>query len=199
MLTSKKPTRFGVVEDIVRLANPLFILFAISLPVGAYLYAFKFGGVAAQNYIHIMTGGLWTGIDLFMGFVIGPVLGGMNPEERAAVFRRLIPRMTFLMPVLAGVTATAGIELAQRLGIFSLANPWIVAALVITGLLTIQGFGIMLPNEVRIFRQLLSERPDIDKISRLGMINARLGGLQGLFQLAIIFVMANLRFNWLPG
>jgi hypothetical protein len=26
------------------------------------------------NFVHVMTGALWTGIDLFMGFIIGPVL-----------------------------------------------------------------------------------------------------------------------------
>ena len=186
--------KFGVVGDIVRLANPVFVLLAVALPIGAYIYAYNFGPLKAQNYVHIMTGGLWTGIDLFMGFVLGPVLGTMEPRDRAEVLKRLIPRMTFLMPVLAGVTATSGFQFAQQMGIFNLANPWILAALAITAILTIQGFGFLLPNEIRIFRQLLSERPDIEKISRLGMFNAKLGGVQGVFQLAIIFVMANLRF-----
>ena len=92
-------------------------------------------------------------------------------------------------------TATAGgIHLAQQTGRLSLDSPWIVAALVITAILVIQGFGILLPNEIRIFKQLVSPTPDIDRIVRLGMQNARLAGIQGLLQLAIIFVMANLRF-----
>ncbi len=146
------------------------------------------------NYVHIMAGALWTGIDLFMGFVLGPVLGGMEPKDRAGVFKRLVPKMTFLMPVLAAVTITSGIELVQRLGNLTLTSPWILAAFVIVAILTIQGFGILLPNEIRVFRQLLSEAPDIEKISRLGMRNAKLGGVQGILQLAIIFIMANLRF-----
>jgi len=28
----------------------------------------------ALNFIHVMAGILWTGIDLFMGFVIGPIM-----------------------------------------------------------------------------------------------------------------------------
>lgn len=194
MAVSNQRTTFGVISEIIRLANPVFVLVAIFLPIGAYIYAFNFGSLTIQNYVHVLTGGLWTGIDLFMGFVLGPVLGGMGPAERASVFKRLIPRMTFLMPVLAGVTATTGIQLAQRLDIFSLSNPWLLAAAVITALLTIQGFGILLPNEIRIFQQLLSGAPDIEKVSRLGMRNARLGGVQGVLQLAIIFVMANIRF-----
>ena len=133
------------------------------------------------------------GIDLFMGFALGPILGSMDPRERTAVFMRLMPRMTFLMPVLAGVTATAGFQLTEHMG-FSLVSPWILAALVVTGLLAVQGFAVLLPNEIRIFRELLSDTPDVNRISRLGMQNAKLGGVQGVFQLAIIFVMAAIRF-----
>lgn len=184
----------GTLSVIIEMANPVFVVLAVGLPIAALVVAISSGSLAILNYVHIMTGALWTGIDLFMGFVLGPVLGGMEPRDRVAVFKRLIPKMTFLMPVLAGVTTTAGIQLAQALDIFSLANPWIVAALVIAGILTVQGFGLLLPNEIRIFQQLLSPTPDTEKISRLGMRNAKLGGLQGLFQLAIIFIMARLRF-----
>jgi hypothetical protein len=185
---------FGVVWDVIQLANPIFVFLAIVLPVGALIFANNFGSITILNYVHIMTGGLWTGIDLFMGLVLGPVLGGVDPKVRASVFKRLIPRMTFLMPVIAAVTITSGIQLVQRLGFFSWTDPWIVAALVISALLTLQGFGILLPNEIRIFRQILSDAPDIEKIARLGMRNAMFGGVQGIFQLAIIFIMANLRF-----
>jgi hypothetical protein len=191
----------GVLSVIIQLANPIFVLIVIVLPVGALIYAINFGPLVILNYVHIMMGALWTGIDLFMGFVLGPVLGGMEPKDRAGVFKRLVPKMTFLMPVLAAVTITSGIELTQWLGyaspsnlFASLANPWILASVVIVAILTVQGFGLLLPNEIRVFRQLLSETPDIQKISRLGMRTARLGGVQGIFQLAIIFVMANLRF-----
>lgn len=173
---------------------PSLSLIAIFLPVGALVYALNVNALTTLNYVHVMTGSLWTGIDLFMGFVLGPVLGGMEPKDRAGVFKRLVPKMTFLMPVLATVTIMSGIELAQRLGYSLLSGAWIIAAIVIVSILTIQGFGMLLPNEIRVFRQLLSKTPNIELISRLGMRNAKLGGVQGLLQLGIIFVMANLRF-----
>ncbi len=183
----------GIISRIIQLANPIFIIIVVCLPVGALIYAMNFGSIRFLNYVHIMTGVLWTGIDLFMGAVIGPVLGGMEPKDRANVFKRLIPRMTFLMPVLASVATISGIQLAQSMG-WSLTDPWVLTALIITGILAIQGFGLLLPNEIRIFRQILSVTPDTGKIARLGMINAKLGGLQGIFQVAIIIVMVNIRF-----
>ena len=198
---TNKRVKPSTISVIIQSANPIFIIVVVFLPVGALIYSMNSDSVIILNYVHVMTGVLWTGIDLFMGFVLGPVLGGMEPKDRAVVFKRLIPKMTFLMPVLAAVTITSGIELAERLGIaslsnlsVSLSNPWILAAAIIVTLLTFQGFGILLPNEIRVFRQLLSEAPDIEKISRLGMRNAKLGGVQGVLQLAIIFIMANLRF-----
>lgn len=198
---TNKQRRTSTVSAIIQSANPVFIGLVIFLPVGALVYSMNFGSVTILNYVHVMTGSLWTGIDLFMGFVLGPVLGGMEVKDRAAVFKRLVPKMTFLVSVLAAVAITSGIELAQRLGyaspsnlFASLANPWILASVIIVAILTVQGFGLLLPTDIRVFQQLLSDTPDIEKISRLGMRTAKLGGSQGIFQLAIIFVMANLRF-----
>ncbi|MBI4289629.1 MAG: hypothetical protein HY671_14530 [Chloroflexi bacterium] len=174
------------------MASPAFVLIAVFIPIGALVYAANFGPLVSLNYVHIMTGAMWTGIDLFMGFVLGPSLGKMEPRDRAVVFKRLMPKMTFLMPVLAGVTVTAGLQLTSHMGL-SLSSPKLIAALVITGILTIQGFGLLLPNEIQIFKELLSEKANTDKIARLGMRNAKLGGIQGLLQLGIIFVMATIR------
>ncbi len=198
---AEKAAKPSTLSVILQSANPVFILVTIGLPVGVLIFAINFNHVTVLNYVHVLAGALWTGIDLFMGFVMGPVLGGMEPAGRANVFKRLVPKMTFLMPVLATVTITSGIELTQWLGyatpgnlFAALDDPWILAAVVIVAILSVQGFGLLLPNEIRVFRQLVSDNPDIDKISRLGMRTARLGGVQGVFQLGIIFVMANLRF-----
>lgn len=189
-----EPGKSNALWQIIQIANPYFVVLAVVIPIAALIFTLNRGSITLINYVHIMAGALWTGIDLFMGLILGPVLGGVAPVERANVFKRLTPKMTFFMPVIATVTITAGINVAQRMGIFSLTNPKIDAALIIVAILTIQGFGILLPNEIRILRQLLSDKPDIEKISRLGMRNARLGGIQGIMQLSIIFIMAIIRF-----
>ncbi len=166
----------------------------MGLPIVALIFAMNNSSFTAINFVHVMTGALWTGIDLFMGIILGPVLGGVDPLARANVFKRLTPKMTFFMPVVAAVTVTAGINLTQRMGMLSLGNPKILIAFIIVAILTIQGFGILLPNEIRILRELLSKKPDIEKISRLGMTNAKIGGIQGILQLSIILMMALIRF-----
>ena len=174
-------------------ANPAFAVAAVVVPLGALGYALASGNLRALFYVHIMAGVLWTGVDVFMGLVLGPVLGGLDADEKASVFSRFTPKMTFFMPVIAAVTITAGIELAKAMGYWGSGDHWVMAALGIATLLSIIGFGIILPNEVRIYREIVSASPDSERISRLGMRNAKLGGVQGLLQLLIIFVMVNLR------
>ncbi len=164
----------------------------VAVPVAALAIGLSLGTFLALDYVHVISGALWTGIDLFMGLVIGPILGRMSGPARADFVQRLVPSMLFLMPTISSVTITAGIYLALHEGLFDLSLPAIqVAGLLVVALL-VQGLGIFLPNEVRIVLELRKPRPDLGKVGRLGLLNARLAGLQAAFQIALIFVMANL-------
>ena len=74
-------------------------------------------------------------------------------------------------------------------------NPLIVVSLGIVTVLSVQGFGFLLPGEVRMYREMTSANPDPGVISAIGQQNAKLGGVQGLFQLVLIVVMVYLRFG----
>jgi len=54
------------------------------------------------------------------------------------------------MPSIASVATTAGYDLATRIGIWSLNSSWIQATIVVVVILLVQGFGILLPNELRV-------------------------------------------------
>src|SRR5260221_12280905 len=99
------------------------------------------------NFLHVFSGLLWTGIDLFMGFVLGPILRVVELPARKAVLLRLTPRTLFLMPTLAIVTGTTGWYLAGDMGFTALSWPqyaWVADALVLLVLMTIQAIGYML-------------------------------------------------------
>lgn len=164
----------------------------VLVPVGALVVALLLNQFVVLDYVHVMSGALWTGIDIFMGLVIGPILGRMTGPARADFVQRLVPTMLFLMPALASVTITAGIYLAMMEGIFHLNYLAIQLAGIFVLILAGQGFGIFLPNELRIVLELRKEHPDVGKIGRLGLLNARLAGVQAVFQVALIFVMASL-------
>ena len=155
------------------------------------------GALAARSlylltFVHVITGGTWTGFDLFMGLVMSRVLRTLDIPARVEVAKRLTPTTFFILPSLAATAITAGVYLAQAEGKFDLSSPWILAAGVIVVLLTVQGFGIFMPNSVRIFIELAKHQPDTAKIARLNMRNIRLAGLQAALQIGIILVMAHL-------
>lgn len=145
------------------------------------------------NWIHVLSGSLWTGADLFMGFMLGPVMRHLQPPQRAAVISYLVPRTMLYFPMVALTTSTAGWIMAAHLGFLAPSSPnfgWAIGALIIVTLLTIQGLGIFLPNSIRMWVELRKPQPDVTKIGRLARVNFSLAGLQAVFQVAIIIIMS---------
>ncbi|MGH7124286.1 MAG: hypothetical protein ACREFI_07935 [Stellaceae bacterium] len=173
----------------IRLANLWWVALAVAVMVAAIASHMLW----FLNFVHVMTGLMWTGIDIFMGFVIGPILRSCDLATRRAFITRLMPKMLFLMPTLAAVTGTAGWFLAKDLGFLDLAYPqfyWVLAALVLIALLTVQGFGILLPTNLRVCLEMQRPAPDVQKIGRWMRRYVRTVALQGAMQVAIIVVMA---------
>ncbi len=145
------------------------------------------------NFLHVMCGVLWTGIDLFMGFVVGPILRRLPLEARRAMILRLIPKTLFLMPTLAIVTGTAGWYHARALGFLDLPWPaygWVLASLVIVAVLTVQGLGVLLPTNLLVYLEMRKSTPDLPRIGRLMRRYVYAVAFQGVLQVAIIVVMA---------
>jgi hypothetical protein len=182
-----------------RIFSP-YSLVTLLVPIVALVLVLSFGNLLTYNYLHVLTGGTWTGIDLFMGVVMGRILKGLEPQARTQVIKKLVPLMLFLMPALATVAITSGINLAAKLGMLTFSSPMIIAAVIIVMILSIQGFGIIMPTEIRIFLELRKREPDRSKIIKWGMRNVKLAGSQGVFQVVLIFVMANLAlgFTFVP-
>jgi hypothetical protein len=84
---------------------------------------------------------------------------------------------------------------ATTVGRFELIDPVMVAALAIVTLLSVQGFGFLMPGEIRMYREMTSAAPDHAVIAGIGKQNAMLGGLQGLFQLVLVALMVSLRYG----
>ena len=145
------------------------------------------------NFVHVAAGLLWTGIDLFMGFVIGPIMRTLSLEARRAMIIRLMPRMLFIMPTVSTITTTAGWFLAEMRGYTEAPMSWwVIAALIIVTALTIQGLGILLPANIRVYLQMRSDNPDMELVGRLMRRYVRVVASQGVMQIAIIVIMTRL-------
>lgn len=184
-----------MIKEQHKLVTPYSIL-TLTVPLVALAIVMALGNLLALNYVHVLTGATWTGIDLFMGIGMSRVMKGLEPAARIQVIKKLVPIMLFLMPSLATAAISSGITLADRMGILTLSSPTIIAAVVIVVILSIQGFGLIMPTEIRVFLEVRKKDPDRDKLVRWGMRNIKLAGSQGVFQVALIFVMANLAFGF---
>ncbi len=145
------------------------------------------------NWVHVLSGAMWTGADLFMGYIIGPLMRKLDPASRAALIGYLVPRTILYFPMVSLTASTAGWLLASQLGFVDPASPkhnLVIVALVIVTVLTIQGLGVLLPNSIRMWLEMRRDVPDRKRIMRLARINFSLAGFQGLMQIAIILVMA---------
>ena len=168
-------------------------LWFVAAALAVLVAAIASGSLWFLNWVHVMCGVMWTGIDLFMGFIVGPVLRRLDPPVRKQFLLNLVPRTLFLMPTLAIITGTAGWYLAVALGFTALPWPqvgWVYGALTLIVLMTIQGFGYLLPTNLRVCFQLQTPRPDVAKISRLMNGYFYVVASQGIMQVAIIVIMA---------
>lgn len=166
------------------------------LAIAAMIAAIRIGNFWLLNFTHVFSSLLWTGIDLFMGFVLGPILRRADIAVRRDVVRQLTPRTLFLMPTISIIAGTTGWFLAVQLGYTALAWPqfgWVAAALALVTLMTIQGLGFLTPVNVFVCLELQRDKPDLGKISRWMNRYFYAVALQGTMQIAIIIVMTRFR------
>ena len=159
----------------------------------AIIVAILSANLLLLNYIHVFTAILWTGTDIFMAFLLGPILRNVSLATRKEVISWLRPKMVFYMPTVAAVTTTAGYFLASKMGLITLNPPivyWISAVLVIVFIMFIQGLGILLPTNLRIYFEMRKHEPDMSRIQRLMKMYVKVVAIQAAMQFIIIFIMA---------
>jgi len=145
------------------------------------------------NFVHVISGVMWTGIDLFMGFIVGPILRRVDVIVRREIILRLVPKTLFLMPTLSIITGTTGWYLAKDLGFLGVPWPqfgWVLAALGLVVVMTIQGTGYLLPTNLRVCFELRRPAPDFAKITRMMRNFFTVVAAQGTMQVLTIIIMA---------
>jgi len=73
----------------------------IIIPIVALILAILTANFLLLNYVHVFTSMLWTGTDIFMAFLLGPVLRNVSLSTRKEVISWLMPKMVFYMPTVA--------------------------------------------------------------------------------------------------
>lgn len=161
--------------------------------VALMIVAIESGDPWFLNFVHVIFGLLWTGIDLFMGFILGPILRRIELDARRQVIVRLVPRTLFLMPTLSAVAITSGWYLAEMGGYLALPAPeiwWLYGALAIAAVLTVQGMAVLLPVNIAVYLELRKDAPDAARIDRLMRTYVWIVAAQGVMQVLMIVIMS---------
>lgn len=150
------------------------------------------------NWVHVFFGLAWTGIDLFMGFLLGPILRRLDPRLRRTVSQELSARFFWLFPMLSTVTPTAGWELARRLGYLDVPYPqhyWVDAAVTLVIVMAILGLGMLSPINLRVLWELRKPAPNMNLVARLMRIYLAITAIEAILQLTTVVVMTRFRLG----
>jgi hypothetical protein len=149
----------------------------------------------ALDFFHVAGGGLWTGIDLFVGLVLGPILGSMSIPARLELSSRMMPKLLLIVPTLVTMTLGSGFQLARQLGNLAANYPhhnWLVASYVVVGVMAVIALGLLEPANLAVLFELRKPNPDAARIGRLMKVFIYTAGITGLMQIATLVIMTKL-------
>ncbi|MFI5040330.1 MAG: hypothetical protein ACHQNA_00545 [Acidimicrobiales bacterium] len=176
---------------------PIQVVPLRGLPIVAAVILFVIVSIAgnwywALDFCHVVGGALWTSIDLFVGLVIGPILGRLSLPARAEFSARFMPKMVLIMPTVVLMTLAAGFQLALKLGNLDPSSPnhsWLVASFVVVGVMAVIALGILEPANIAVLFEMRKPQPDVEVIARLMRRFVYAAGITGLMQVATLIIM----------
>lgn len=174
---------------------PLKGLFLVAIAFAALIVAIAANKLWPLVFLHVSFGAAWTIIDLFLGFVLGPIMGSMPLQARVAFTTRLMPKMLLIMPTVVTISLAAGWQLGQVLGTVDSAHPnhdWVVASYIVVGVMAIIALGLLEPANVAVLVELKKPRPNPAVIQRLMKRFIYSAGIIGVMQIATLVIMTKL-------
>ena len=167
------------------------------LPIVGAVAAFLVVAIAgnwlwALGFSHVVGGALWTGVDLFVGFVVGPIMGRMSIPARVEFSARFMPVMLLLMPTLVTMTLAPGWQLARHLGYLDASYPhhgWLVASYIVVGVMATIAIGVLEPANLAVLFELRKPQPNGELIAKLMQRFVYTAGITGAMQVATLIIM----------
>ncbi len=147
------------------------------------------------EFFHVAGGAAWTIIDLFLGLVLGPIMGTLSPQARVEFTTRLMPKMVVIMPTVVTMTLAAGWQLSTKLGTNLTSYPqhgWVVASFIVVGVMSILALGLLEPANIAVLFELKKPRPRPEVIEQLMKRFIYCAGILGLMQIATLVIMTKL-------
>jgi hypothetical protein len=147
------------------------------------------------TFFHVAFGAAWTIIDLFLGLVLGPIMGRMSLPARVEFTTRLMPKMLLIMPVVVTATLAAGWQLGVHEGTVLTSYPqhgWVLASFIVVGVMSVLALGLLEPANIAVLVELKKPRPNPHVIERLMKRFIYCAGILGAMQVATLLIMTKL-------
>ena len=175
---------------------PLWGVAAAGAVIVALIVTIKSNSVYGLDFFHVFGGAIWITIDLFMGFIIGPIMGRLDIPARMVFSKSLMTKMMVVMPTVVICTLTAGWQLARVDNLFtapySPQHGWILAALIVVALLSVIAYTFLEPANIVVLMELRKPQPNGLLIGRMMKRFLYTAGILGVLQLSIIVIMVRL-------
>ncbi len=149
----------------------------------------------AIDFFHVVGGGLWTAVDLFVGFVVGPILGRLSIPARMEFSMKFMPKMLVLMPTLVIMTLAAGWQLARHQKFILSSDEhhgWVVASMIVVGVMAVIALGILEPANIAVLFELKKPQPNGELIGKLMKRFLYTAGITGAMQVATLIIMTRI-------
>ena len=149
----------------------------------------------ALTFYHVVGGALWTSIDLFVGFVIGPILRVLPVPARVEFTTRFMPKMLVIMPTVVTMTLGAGFQLARQSGHLSTSDPrhvWVVVSMCVVGVMAVVALALLSPANLAVLFELRKPQPDPAVVGALMRRFVYAAGVTGAMQVATFVIMTRL-------
>jgi hypothetical protein len=147
------------------------------------------------TFFHVAGGAAWTIVDLFLGLILGPILGRLSIQARVEMTTRLMPKMLLIMPTVVTMTLVAGWQLATKTGTNLTSYPqhgWVVASMIVVGVMSVIALGLLEPANIAVLVELKKPRPNPAVIEKLMKRFIYTAGILGVMQIATLVIMTKL-------
>jgi hypothetical protein len=170
-------------------------LFVVAAAFIALIVAIAANKLWPLEFLHVTSGAGWTVIDLFLGLILGPIMGRMSIPARVEFTTRLMPKMLLIMPTVVTITLAAGWQLGHLLGTVDNSyynHDWIVASYIVVGVMAVIALGLLEPANIAVLVELKKPRPKPEVIERLMKRFLYSAGVLGVMQVATFVIMTKI-------
>lgn len=167
-------------------------IIAALVPPVAVIAAYLTGSVLILDYVHVLFGAVWTGVDVFLGLIFVSVISSVDAQTRVGISRRIMPMTLYFIPSVSIAVPAAGLALAVREGIFSISSHIFMAIIAVGLVLVLTGFVTIVPYSWKVRNIVRRGTPSDSEVKSSLRIITTGALMQMLLQIAIISLMAYL-------